>query len=126
MDRSIFGGAEAAIAAAWYRGRDSDILTRGSSDADSREVISILSTGSQQGINKTCGSLICRSAVAAAQRGQCGRKTDGWIITVVSDHHRIDGAQRTYGGGFIGGDTRLQQIWDRDGRDDKNNRNNDE
>ena len=127
VDGAIFGGAEAAIASAGKGLSGGKILTGGiGADAGGGEGVSILGAAGEQGVDEAGAVGIGRGAVCASKVGERGRETDGWIVVVIADLGDGDGAKRGHGGGFIGGDTGLEQVGDRDGGDDQDDRDDDQ
>src|SRR5271166_4051373 len=112
VDYAVFDGAEAAVAAARDGQSNGKVsASRVGTDAGGTERVSALGAGGEQAVDQAGAILVGRSsAIGAAERGQRGRKADGRIIVDVGDHRGVDGPQRGHGGGFIGGDTRLQQV----------------
>ena len=127
MDGAIFGGAEAAIAAAGEGKSRGKILAGGiGAEAGGREGVSILRAAGEQGIDEASAVGIRCGAVCASEVGECGREADGRIIVVVANLGDGDGPKRGHGGGFIGSDAGLEQVRDRDGGDDQDDRDDDQ
>src|ERR1700730_2592441 len=91
------------------------------------EVVSALGPAAQVAIDQASGSRT-GSGATCSRRAQVGQRCSiaRSISTGISDLCSVDGAQRTDCGSFVGRHFGAQQVRNGDGRDDQNERHNDE
>src|SRR6202041_2820227 len=89
------------------------------------EVVTTLLATSQDRVNLLCTGARCRGAQSSRQ-GRQGRRKAILVGRVERHRSRVDGTERTDCRGLIGRHTGAQQVRNRDGRNDQNDRHDDQ
>jgi len=103
-----------------FRGEGA-ILNLQIGDGTVSEDIAALLSGGELTVDQLRVIAARAASINSVHRNQAGRKTIG-IRRRIQARGAADGTKRRRGRGLVGRNPRPQQAWDRDGRDDQNDR----